>query len=178
MIKTNNGRTPTIPDSCFVAETASVIGNVVLGEDASLWYGVVARGDYNDVFVGKGSNIQDGSVLHIAYHRPTIIGDYVTVGHSAIVHGCTIGNRVLVGMGAIILNGATVGDNTIIAAGSLVPEGKHIPEGVLAMGTPVKVIRPLTPEEIDRIQRSAEDYIEFAKQHKTPIGPIITEEEA
>lgn len=169
MIKPNQGVIPTIHESCFVAETASVIGNVVMQENASLWYGVVARGDYNDVYIGKGSNIQDGTVIHIAYHHPTIIGDYVTVGHNAIVHGCTIGNRVLIGMGAIVLNGAVIGDNSIIAAGSLVPEGKEIPSGVLAMGTPAKVVRELTDEEIDGIMRSAEDYMSFAKDHKKDL---------
>ncbi len=132
MIKENNGRAPRIHPSCFVAETASVIGNVVMEKDASLWYGVIARGDYNDIFIGEGTNIQDGSVLHIAFNHPTIVGDYVTVGHNAVVHGCTIGNEVLIGMGAIIMNGATVGDQSIVAAGSLVPEGKEIPSGVLA----------------------------------------------
>ncbi|MEN1759230.1 gamma carbonic anhydrase family protein [Anoxynatronum sibiricum] len=166
MIKVHNGQHPTIDNTCFVAETASVMGNVVLKPNASIWYGVVARGDYNDIYIGEGSNIQDGSVLHIAYHHPTIIGDFVTVGHNAIVHGCTVGDRVLVGMGAVILNGAVIGNDTIIAAGSLVPEGKTIPAGVLAMGSPAKVIRDLTSDEIDRIKRSAEDYIVFAQQHK------------
>lgn len=166
MIKSNQGIMPTIHETCFVAETASVIGNVVMQEKSSLWYGVVARGDYNDVYIGKGTNIQDGSVVHIAYHHPTIIGDYVTVGHRAVVHGCTIGDRVLVGMGAIILNGAVIGNNCIIAAGSLVPENKEIPPGVLAMGTPAKVVRELTEEEIDGIMRSAEDYMGFAQDYK------------
>lgn len=166
MINAHHGKYPTIDDTCFVAETASVMGNVVMKPNASVWYGVVARGDYNDIYIGEGSNVQDGTVLHIAYHHPTIIGDYVTVGHNAIVHGCTVGDRVLIGMGAIILNGAVIGNDTIIAAGSLVPEGKTIPAGVLAMGSPAKVIRDLTSDEIDRIKRSAEDYITFAQQHK------------
>ncbi len=169
MIKASQGILPTIHETCFVAETASVIGNVVMQEKSSLWFGVVARGDYNDVYIGKGTNIQDGSIIHIAYHHPTIIGDYVTVGHRAIVHGCTIGDRVLIGMGAIVLNGAVVGNNSIIAAGSLVPEGKEIPSGVLAMGTPAKVIRELTEEEIDGIMRSAEDYMSFALDYKKDL---------
>lgn len=169
MIKENNGRKPNIHSSCFVAETASVIGNVVMEKDASLWYGVIARGDYNDIFIGEGTNVQDGSVLHIAFNHPTILGDYVTVGHNAVVHGCTIGNEVLIGMGAIILNGATVGDQSIIAAGSLVPEGKEIPSGVLAMGTPAKIVRELTEDERKKIRRSAEDYVGFANEHKTEV---------
>ena len=166
MIKENNGRSPRIHASCFVAETASVIGNVVMEKDASLWYGVIARGDYNDIFIGEGTNIQDGSVLHIAFNHPTILGSYVTVGHNAVVHGCTIGNEVLIGMGAIIMNGATVGDQSIVAAGSLVPEGKKIPDGVLVMGSPAKVVRELTEEEKKKIRLSAEHYIGFAKEHK------------
>lgn len=166
MIKTNNGHTPTIHESCFVAETASVIGNVVMQELSSLWYGVVVRGDYNDIYIGKGTNIQDGTVIHIAYHHATFIGDYVTVGHNAVVHGCTIEDRVLIGIGAIVLNGATIGSDTILAAGSLVPERKKIPSGVLAMGSPARVIRKLTEDEIDRIRRSAEDYIGFSRQYK------------
>lgn len=177
MIKSNQGVHPTIHESCFVAETASVIGNVVMGENASLWYGVVARGDYNDVYIGKGTNIQDGSVLHIASQHPTIIGDYVTVGHNAIVHGCTINNRVLVGMGAIILNGAVIGPDTIVAAGSLVPEGKEIPSGVLVMGMPAKVVRALTEDEIDGIVRSAEDYMAFAQEHKKNMQDANKEED-
>ncbi len=165
MIKTLNDRSPTIHESCFIAETASVIGNVVMEEGSSLWYGVTARGDYHDIYIGKNTNIQDGTVLHIAYNYPTIIGDGVTVGHGAIVHGCTIGSNVLIGMGAIILTGASVGDHTIIGAGSLVPEGKNIPSGVLAIGSPAKIIRELTNEEIDGIRRSAEDYCEFARQY-------------
>ena len=166
MIKENNGQTPQIHETCFVAETAAVIGNVVMAENASLWYGVVARADYNDIYIGKGTNIQDGTVLHIAFNHPTIIGDYVTVGHNAVVHGCTIGDEVLVGIGAVILNGATIGDQTIIAAGSLVTQGKSIPSGVMVMGSPAKVVRELTEEEKKKIRLSAEDYIGFAKEHK------------
>jgi carbonic anhydrase/acetyltransferase-like protein (isoleucine patch superfamily) len=166
MVKTINGRAPSIHKTCFIAETAAVIGNVVIAEGSSLWYGVTARGDYNDISIGRNTNIQDGTVVHIGSNHPTIIGDGVTVGHGAIVHGCTIGSNVMIGMGAIILNGASVGDQSIIAAGSLVPEGKTIPSGVLAMGSPAKVIRELTGEEINGIRRSAKDYCEFARQYK------------
>ena len=166
LIKEHQGQKPDIHESCFVAETAVVIGSVVMKEQASLWYNVVARGDYNDITIGRGTNIQEGSVVHIEDYCPTIIGDYVTVGHGAIIHACTIGDHVLIGMGAILLSGAVIGDHSIIAAGSLVPEGRTIPSGVLAMGSPAKVIRPLTEEEIDRIKRSAEDYIGFAQNFK------------
>ncbi len=163
MIKTHQDQKPVIHETCFIAETAVVIGNVVVKERSSLWYNVVVRGDYHSIAIGKNTNIQDGSVVHIADHHPTIIGDYVTVGHGAIIHGCTIGNQVLVGMGAILLNGAVIGDNTMIAAGSLVPEGKAIPSGVLAMGSPAKVVRDLTKAEMDQIKCTAEDYVGFAQ---------------
>ncbi|MDW7672033.1 MAG: gamma carbonic anhydrase family protein [Bacillota bacterium] len=166
MIKANNGRSPTIHESCFVAETASVIGNVAMQESSSLWYGVVVRGDIQDVSIGTGTNIQDGTVVHVGYLEPTIIGDYVTVGHNAIVHGCSIDDRVLIGMGAIILNGATIGSDTILAAGSLVPKGKSIPSGVLAMGSPARIIRELSSDEIKQIKQAAEKYILIAQQHK------------
>ncbi|SDY87260.1 gamma carbonic anhydrase family protein [Tindallia californiensis] len=169
MVKDCNGRNPEFHNSCFVAETASVIGKVVMKENASLWYGVIARGDYNDIYIGKGTNIQDGSVIHIAFNHPTVIGDYVTVGHNAVIHGCHIEDEALIGMGAIILNGATIGSKSIIAAGSLVPEGKEIPPGVLAMGSPAKVVRNLTEDEKKNIRLSAEDYIGFAKEHKKEI---------
>ncbi|SFH46774.1 Carbonic anhydrase or acetyltransferase, isoleucine patch superfamily [Tindallia magadiensis] len=169
MLKDCNGRKPECHNSCFIAETASVIGKVVMKENASLWYGVIARGDYNDIYIGEGTNIQDGSVIHIAFNHPTVIGDYVTVGHNAVIHGCHIGDEALIGMGAIILNGATIGSKSIIAAGSLVPEGKEIPPGVLAMGSPAKVVRNLTEDEKQNIRLSAEDYIGFAKEHKKEI---------
>ena len=169
MIKEHMGQVPAIHESCFVAETAVVIGSVVMKEQSSLWYNVVARGDYNDITIGRGTNIQEASVLHIDDDCPVVIGDYVTVGHGAIIHGCTIGNQVLVGMGAILLSGATVGDHTIVAAGSLVPENKHIPSGVLVMGSPAKVVRELTVKEIDGIKRSAERYIGFAQNFKNEM---------
>lgn len=165
MIKELENRKPNIHKTCFIAESADIIGDVTIGENTSIWYKTVLRGDGNYIEIGKNTNIQDNSVVHIGEDNPTIIGDYVTVGHSAVVHGCIVGNSVLVGIGAIILDGAEIGDNTIIAAGSLVPPGKKIPAGVLVMGTPVKIVRELTKEEKKALTNSAIDYIGFAKDN-------------
>ncbi|SNS33922.1 Carbonic anhydrase or acetyltransferase, isoleucine patch superfamily [Anaerovirgula multivorans] len=167
MIKDLEGKKVKAHESCFIAETADVIGDVTIGENSSIWYKTVLRGDGNYIKIGKYTNIQDNSVVHINEpHYPTIIGDYVTVGHSAIIHACNIGNNVLIGMGAIILDGAEVGNQTIIGAGSLVPPGKKIPSGVLAMGSPAKVIRELTEEEKKSLVHSAESYVQYGKEHK------------
>ncbi len=166
MIKNLGDKKVQIHKSCFIAETADIIGDVTIGENSSIWYQAVLRGDGNYIKIGRNSNVQDNTVIHIDDYYPTIIGDYVTIGHQAIIHACNIGNNVLIGMGAIILDGSEIGDNTIIAAGSLVPPGKKIPSGVLAMGSPVKVVRELTEEEKKGLVNSAEIYIEFARNHK------------
>ena len=157
---------PIIHESCFVANSAEVIGKVTLGEKTSIWYNCVLRGDGNYIKVGKYTNIQDGSVVHISKDYETIIGDYVTVGHKAIVHACKIGNNVLVGMGAIILDGAEIEDNVLIGAGSIVTPGKKIPSGSLVLGSPARVIRDLSEEEIEQLKQSAIDYVEYANKHK------------
>ncbi|WXR61265.1 gamma carbonic anhydrase family protein [Peptostreptococcaceae bacterium AGR-M142] len=165
MIKSYENNEPNIKDAVFVASSADIIGKVTLGENSNIWYNCVLRGDENYIKIGKYTNIQDGSVVHIAKDFPTIVGDYVTVGHKALIHACTVGNNSLIGMGAIILNGAKIGSNTIIGAGSLVPPNKEIPDGVLAFGNPIKVIRDLTDEEKENLVKSALDYVEFAKKH-------------
>lgn len=156
---------PTIGNECFIAPNAEVIGRVHLGNKCSIWFGAVLRGDENDIIIGGNSNIQDNCVVHVDSDRKTIIGSNVTIGHGAIIHGCTLEDNVLVGMGAIILNGAVIGSNTIIAAGALVPENKIIPSGVLCMGSPAKVIRELTEEEIKKLQLSADHYSEHSKNY-------------
>ncbi len=155
-----------IHEHCFIAETANVIGDIVIGENSSIWYNVVIRADVNSVRIGKNTNIQDNSVIHNSDDFPTIIGDDVTVGHNAIVHACSVGNKVLIGMGAIVLDGAEIGDETIIGAGSIVTSGKKIPSGVLALGSPAKVIRELTVEEKKSLIDSAEKYVKLSKDHK------------
>lgn len=160
------GTLPTLSDSNFVAESAQVIGRVSLAEDANVWFGTVIRGDVEPITVGKRTNIQDNAVVHASTGFATSIGDDVTVGHSAIVHGCTIGNQVLIGMGAIVLDGAIIGENCMIGAGSLIPPGKVIPAGSLVVGSPGKVIRSLTDTEIANLKDSAEHYVSYAKEYK------------
>ncbi len=166
MIKSYKGIMPEIHSSCYISETADIVGNVILKEDVNVWFGTVVRGDENYVEIGKGTNIQDNCTLHISRDFPCILGENVTVGHGAIVHACTIGDRVLVGMGAIILNGAVIEDDVIIGAGSLVPPGRRIPSGSMVMGTPGKVVRPLTKKEMDYFEVSAKNYVELASDYK------------
>lgn len=167
MIKDLSGRTAKIHESCFVAESADIIGDVTIYEHSSIWYNTVLRGDGNYIKIGRYTNVQDNTVVHISSLYPTIIGDYVTIGHSAIVHACTIGNNVLIGMGAIILDGAEIGNETIVGAGSLVPPGKKIPSGVLAIGSPARIVRELTEEEKNSLRDSAEKYAQYGAEHKS-----------
>jgi len=166
MIKEYDGEKPEIPHSCFIAESADVIGNVKMGKNTNVWYNCVLRGDENEIIIGENTNIQDGTVVHISKENKTEIGHYVTIGHKATIHACKIGNYSLMGMGAIILDGAEIGDYTLIGAGSLVPPNKKIPSGVLAYGNPIKVIRELTQDERNSLEKSAIDYVEYAKKHK------------
>lgn len=161
---------PVIHESCFVADNASIIGRVELKENANIWYGTVVRGDDNYVTIGKNTNIQDNSTIHIANDYPTIVGDYVTAGHNVIIHACTVGSYVLIGMGAIILNGAQIGDNVIIGAGSVIPPGKKIPSNVVVMGTPAKIVRELEEEEIEKHIKRAMDYVVLANKHKEKLA--------
>lgn len=156
---------PYISSSAFVAENSTVAGRCSIGEDCSIWYNAVLRADVNEIIVRKGTNLQDGCVVHCDKDFRTEIGEYVTVGHKAIIHGCTIGSNCIVGMGSTILDGAVIGDNVIIGANSLVTSGKTIPAGVLAMGSPARVVRELTSEEIERIRCSAEGYIRLSKEY-------------
>lgn len=160
------GIAPTLPEGfAFIAPSAEVIGKVTLGEYASVWYGAVLRGDNEMIAVGARSNIQDLCVLHTDPGLPLTIGAGATIGHRAILHGCTIGANTLIGMGAIVLNGAVIEDNCLIGAGSLVPEGRTIPAGHLALGSPARVIRPLTEAEIAGLARSAATYVDKARRH-------------
>lgn len=157
---------PQIDPSVFVAESADIIGDVEIGKNANIWYNVVIRGDENSIAIGENTNIQDGSVVHIEYNSPTIIGNNVTVGHKALIHGCKIGDNTLIGMGSIILGGAEIGEYTLIGAGSLVTPNKKIPSGVLAMGSPAQVVRELTEEEKQNLVNSALKYVETANNYK------------
>lgn len=156
-----------IHPEAFVAETGVVVGDVSIGEGSSIWYNAVLRGDMNFITVGKYTNVQDNASLHLDSNDPLIIGDYVTIGHSAIVHGCTIGDNCLIGMGSIILNGAVVGDNCIIGAGSLVTQGQIIPDNSLVMGSPGKVKRQVNEEEIETVRKNAIRYEKlWREEHK------------
>jgi carbonic anhydrase/acetyltransferase-like protein (isoleucine patch superfamily) len=160
------GRGPAIDPSAFVAPGAVVIGDVTLGEESSVWYNTVLRGDINEIKIGAHSNIQDGTVVHLADDYGAYVGEYVTVGHKALIHACKIDDEVLVGMGAIILDGAEIGARSIIGAGALVTKGKKIPPGSLVMGSPAKVVRALDETEQLAIKHWAEKYVEVAKKHR------------
>lgn len=149
-----------IADKVYIAEGAKVIGDVTIDENSSIWYNAVVRGDVNPIMIGKKTNVQDNAVLHVSHSHTLTIGNYVTIGHGAIVHGCTVGNNVLIGMGAIVLDGAVIGDNCIIGAGALVTQNKEIPEGSLCIGSPAKVTRELTEEEKSSIIENANEYVE------------------
>ena len=146
-------------ENIYIAPNATVVGDVVLKENANIWYGAVLRGDHGTITVGKNSNIQDNAVLH----EETTIGDDCTIGHGAIVHGCTVGNQCLIGMGAIILSGAILGDRCMVGAGALVTGKTNAPEGSLLLGSPAKVVRALTLEELASLEENAQDYVNHAK---------------
>ncbi|HQD26646.1 MULTISPECIES: gamma carbonic anhydrase family protein [Methanoculleus] len=150
----------------FIAENATVIGDVTLADDVSVWFGAVIRGDRDRISVGAGSNIQDNAVVHTTIGFPVTVGADVSVGHGAILHGCTIHDRVLVGMGAVVLNGAVVGEGSIIGAGAVVTEGKEIPPNSLVLGVPGKVVRETTPEQQESIIQNAREYVKLAERYR------------
>ena len=166
MIKSYKGIEPKIDETAFIAESVDIIGQVNIGKNANIWYKTVLRADDNYITVGENTNIQDGSVVHISEGYPTIIGKNVTIGHKSLIHGCEIGDNTLIGMGSIVLDGAKIGEFTLLGAGSLVPPGKEIPSGVLAMGSPAKVIRELSEEEKENLTKSALKYVKLANNHK------------
>ena len=162
MLRPYRGRLPVIDPSAYIDPSAQVIGDVEIGEESTVWMNVVVRGDVNHIRIGRRSNVQDGTIVHVMHDtHPTVIGDEVTIGHGAIVHGCTIENRVLIGMGAILLNGARVGADSIVAAGSLVPEGVVIPPRSLAMGSPAKVRKTLSDAEVASILEYSGNYVRY-----------------
>ncbi len=157
---------PRVNEGVWVAENALVIGDVVLGADVSVWYGSVLRGDSNSIRVGARSNIQDHSVLHVtAELYPCTLGEEVTVGHRAVVHGCSVGDRALIGIGSVVLDGARIGDEATVGAGAVVPPGAEVPDGMLALGVPARVVRALRPEERRASRERAQRYLEFARHH-------------
>lgn len=170
------GTEPTIHASAFVAPGATVVGAVTLGEESSVWFGATLRGDINAISVGAHTNIQDGAVVHVADAFGAHIGQLCTVGHQATVHACTVGDEVLVGMGAIILDGAEIGSRSIIGAGALVTGGKKIPPGSLVLGSPAKVVRSLSQDEQDAIKVWAERYVILSREYlKREAGELDLE---
>ena len=166
-----DGVCPELPQSgnYWVAESASVLGRVILHENASVWFGAVLRGDNDPITVGENSNVQDGSVLHTDIGCPLTIGRDVTIGHMAMLHGCTVGDESLIGIGSTVLNRAVIGKNCIIGAHSLIPEGKVIPDNSLVMGSPGKVVKELRPEQVSLIKASARVYVENWKRFKSGL---------
>ncbi|MEW5685539.1 MAG: gamma carbonic anhydrase family protein [Pseudomonadota bacterium] len=163
--------TPQLPndDEYWIAPSASVMGNVILKKNASIWWGAVLRGDNDPIVIGEGSNVQDGSILHTDHGAPLTLGANVTVGHMVMLHGCTIGDGSLVGIGSIVLNGAKIGRNCLIGANCLITEGKEIPDNSLVMGAPGKVVRELSPEHAARVALGAAHYVENWKRYKREL---------
>ncbi len=163
---------PAIDPSVFLADGVYIIGQVEIGKDCSIWFNAVLRGDINTIRIGDRTNIQDGSIMHVTHEHPVRVGSDVTIGHRAIVHGATIDNCCLIGMGATILDNARVGSYSLVAAGAVVGESFVVPEGMLVAGVPAKIIRPLTQSEKDRLFQSAQGYVEYAKQFRTSTAPV------
>ena len=167
-----DGVAPEIAPDAWVAPGARVIGRVTLAAGASVWFNAVLRGDTEPIVIGAGSNVQDGTICHTDRAFPLTVGADCTIGHMAILHGCTIGEGSLIGMGATVLNGARIGRNVLIGAGALVTEGKEIPDGMLAIGRPAKVVRALSPEEIAGLGRSAARYAANARRFREELRPV------
>jgi carbonic anhydrase/acetyltransferase-like protein (isoleucine patch superfamily) len=167
-----DGVAPRLAAGVWVADSAQVMGNVELGEDVSIWFGAVVRGDTEVIRIGRGSNIQDGSVLHADVGQPLTIGENVTVGHQVMLHGCTVGDGALIGIGAVVLNGAKIGKGCIVGAGALVTEGKEFPDGSMVIGSPAKAVRQLTPEQQQGLRLSAAHYVENAARFRAGLKKI------
>ncbi len=166
MIRDYRGILPKISESAFVAETAAVIGDVTVEENANIWYGAVLRGDEGPIEIGKNTNIQDNATVHTNHEYKVIIGENVTVGHNAIVHGCTVGDGTMIGMGAVVLNGAVIGKGCLIAAGALIKEREVIPDGSLCVGVPAKIIRTLNEEAKAGVLENAEMYVKLGQEYR------------
>ncbi len=172
-IYSHKGVTPRIGKNVYVAPNATIIGDVEIGDDSSVWFGVVIRGDEFPIRIGARTNIQDNAVVHVTGGKAaTTIGDDVTVGHLALVHGCTIGDRCLVGMGSIVLDGAVVGDECLVAAGALVPPRMKVPPRSFVIGRPARVLRSLNDDELAQIREAGELYVQYARSFCTDLGEL------
>ena len=165
MLRSFRGVWPRVAPSAYVDPGSAVIGDVVIGERSSIWPAATLRGDISPIRIGDETSIQDGTVVHTDALYPAIIGNRVTVGHMAVLHGCTVEDEVLIGIGAIVLNGARIGKGAVVAAGALIPEGAEIPAGMLAMGVPAKPKRPVSPEEQERFRQNVANYVARAKEY-------------
>jgi len=170
MLKSYRGVAPEVHETAFVEESAQVIGDVKIGANSSVWFNVVIRGDVNSIRIGERTNIQDGCVLHVTLDtHPLVIGDNVTIGHGAIVHGCRIGSNCLIGMGSIILDGAVIGENCVVAAGAIVTEGSVIPPNTLVMGIPAKPKRAVADKDLERARAGCDRYVRNKEIYKTEV---------
>jgi carbonic anhydrase/acetyltransferase-like protein (isoleucine patch superfamily) len=163
-----NGISPQIPEDCFVAPNATIVGDVTMGSDCSIWFNAVVRGDVNSISMGNKVNVQDGACIHCTYQKTkTVIGNNVSIGHNAIVHGCTVEDNVLIGMGAIVMDGVRIGQNTIIAAGAVVLEGTQVPPGSIYAGVPAKKVKDISQDLLHgEIERIANNYIKYSSWFK------------
>jgi carbonic anhydrase/acetyltransferase-like protein (isoleucine patch superfamily) len=167
MLRPYRGRMPVVHPTAFVDDSAQVIGDVEIGAESSVWMNAVIRGDVQTIRIGSRTNVQDGTIIHVMHDtHPTVIGDDVTIGHGAIVHGCTVASRVLIGMGAIVMNGANIGEDSIVAAGSLVPEGMVVPPRSLVMGSPARLRRAMTDDDVQFVQASAANYVRYRLDYR------------
>ena len=164
--------TPDIAASAFIADTASVIGKVSVHDNASVWFGVTIRGDNERITIGENSNVQESTIMHTDMGYPLTVGRNVTIGHQAMLHGCTIGDGALIGIQAVVLNGAVIGKGCLVGAGALVTEGKQFPDYSLIIGAPAKAVRTLTAEEIERLQGNADNYVQRGQMFKTQLNKI------
>ncbi len=164
---------PIIAKSAFIAATAEVMGDVVVGEDSSIWYGAILRADNDAIRIGNQTNLQDGTIVHVDEGVPCTVGNRVGVGHRVILHGCTVEDDCLIGMGSILLNGVVVGRGSLVAAGAVLPEGTRVPPGSLVMGVPGKVVRPMDPALTQRIEQTWRHYVKQAKRHRNGKFPPV-----
>lgn len=165
MIRGYMGKKPYIKSSAFIAEGTIIIGDACIGDCSSIWYGTVIRGDVNKIIIGSHTNIQDNCTIHCARDIPTVIGDYVTIGHGAVIHGCSIADNCLIGIGAIVMDGSEIGEHSIVGAGALITPGQKIPPCSMVVGLPGKVVRSVTDSEKEGIRRSAHGYVQLSKKY-------------
>lgn len=163
---------PKVPDSAFIAPTAVVMGDVTLGHEASVWYSAILRGDMAPITIGEQTNIQDGTIVHVDEGFPCSVGNRVGVGHRVILHGCTVEDECLIGMGSVLLNGVRIGRGSVVGAGAVVPEGMQVPPGSVLMGVPARIVRPVDPKLAERIQGTWKHYVEQSKAHRAGEYPL------